>query len=362
MRSLSLGLAVAGLTFLCASPLRAQDDDNIDEVFFNTADKVKLNGTWYRGSGGRKSPTVLMVHGWGSNRSKDGWDSLAKQFQGKGYSVLTFDLRGHGKSIELSDKKAFWSLPHNQRYAAPPGGISAARLPLRINYKDFNRAYYPYLLNDLTAARRFLDEKNDATACNVGQTFVIAEKEGATLAMMWLGHEAHPSRNGITAPDAITPAQDLPAITDIAGCVWLSIDSNPLGIGKVLPYYSSPMWAASQNSAGPLLEPIKEKTSMCFMVGKKDSAGYGSTSYWYQKKFYGHTVRKEDRMKYPVVLDTKLRGAELLGQAALETDAIILEFVEKIKERGVGNNWVKRNIDRAAFNPVPLQLLGYTGR
>ncbi len=60
-----------------------------------TADSVTLTGTFYV-SPKTGSPAVAMLHMAGGQRGD--WDTLARQLQTAGYSVLTLDLRGHGGS------------------------------------------------------------------------------------------------------------------------------------------------------------------------------------------------------------------------------------------------------------------------
>jgi len=67
----------------------------IKPVEITTADNVTLTGTFYV-SPKMSSPAVAMLHMVGGQRGD--WDTLARQLQTAGYSVLTLDLRGHGGS------------------------------------------------------------------------------------------------------------------------------------------------------------------------------------------------------------------------------------------------------------------------
>ena len=60
-----------------------------------TADNVTLTGTFYVAPKAG-SPAVAMLHMAGGQRGD--WDTLARQLQAAGFSVLTLDLRGHGGS------------------------------------------------------------------------------------------------------------------------------------------------------------------------------------------------------------------------------------------------------------------------
>lgn len=362
MRIATLGLiisAAAGLLFLSTGSAQAQSP-GIEKVSFSTVDKVRLKGTIYRGKNivPRRSPCVMFVHGWGKDRTKGGWDELAKGLQEKGYTVLSFDLRGHGESWDLEDKRVFWdtsSFPSNSM--AMRGRPSSNNLPPRIDYKDFHPQYFFWMINDIAAARRFLDAENDAGLCNSGKIFLVAETEGAALSMLWLGSEY--LRDAIAATIPGVPPPRHKGGEDVCGCVWLSIDHNPLGLYGQMPYANNRLWASTQSQAGDIIEPIREKMAMTFFLGKKDESSYRSTVYWYQQKFYGHTVTdKKDKRMYPVLLDTNLKGADLLGKESLKTDATIIEFIDEINKRGAGNNWVTRNVDKIDLYPVPLDRIG----
>jgi len=64
-------------------------------VTFTTADGVTLAGTYYP-AGKQGVPGVVLVHMVGGQQSD--WVVLADLLQRSGLAVLTFDLRGHGKS------------------------------------------------------------------------------------------------------------------------------------------------------------------------------------------------------------------------------------------------------------------------
>jgi fermentation-respiration switch protein FrsA (DUF1100 family) len=66
--------------------------------FTSRGDKLALEG-WYLESG-RREPTIVMVHGSEGNRvtAPPGALELARSLVEEGFSVLMFDLRGHGES------------------------------------------------------------------------------------------------------------------------------------------------------------------------------------------------------------------------------------------------------------------------
>src|SRR4051794_8262848 len=87
-------------------------DPNRQRVPITTADGVELDGTYYRSTAaGRDSPCVMLVHKFAGDRGKSDWLKLAQALQEAGFAVLTFDLRGHGGSTQISNPGLFWSIP-----------------------------------------------------------------------------------------------------------------------------------------------------------------------------------------------------------------------------------------------------------
>ena len=69
-----------------------------DDVTFNSRDGVVLKGWWFSASGADRA--AVIVHGRGRNRVNSDFmpAEIAKLLLAHGYSVLLFDLRGHGES------------------------------------------------------------------------------------------------------------------------------------------------------------------------------------------------------------------------------------------------------------------------
>lgn len=68
------------------------------EVAFESADGVDLEGWWVEGGSGR---AVVLVHGWGGDRSDEHVLRTAAIYADADYAVLMPDLRGHGGSEEV---------------------------------------------------------------------------------------------------------------------------------------------------------------------------------------------------------------------------------------------------------------------
>jgi len=71
-----------------------------ETVSFRSTDGVLLKGWWFPNTATRADRAVVLVHGRGQNRIASSFrpDLVAQLLLASGYSVLTFDLRGHGES------------------------------------------------------------------------------------------------------------------------------------------------------------------------------------------------------------------------------------------------------------------------
>src|SRR5207302_4860987 len=96
----------------------------------------------------------------------------------------------------------------------------------RIDAKDFKPGYLPWLVNDILAARKFLENKNDGAELNINSLFLIGAQEGASLGTLFTATEWN--RTYTTGFSALqTPGIAHVAGADIAGCVWLSLVQRP---------------------------------------------------------------------------------------------------------------------------------------
>jgi uncharacterized protein len=66
--------------------------------FRSRGDGLQLYGWWFPAEDANRA--LVLVHGHGQNRLDKNWgsDAIARAFLARGYSVLMFDLRGHGES------------------------------------------------------------------------------------------------------------------------------------------------------------------------------------------------------------------------------------------------------------------------
>src|SRR2546428_3551530 len=69
-----------------------------EDVSFESRDGIPLKGWWFAVAGADRA--AVLVHGRGRNRINSTFhpDGIARMLLSHGYSVLLFDLRGHGES------------------------------------------------------------------------------------------------------------------------------------------------------------------------------------------------------------------------------------------------------------------------
>src|SRR5205823_1326566 len=108
-----------------------------------------------------------------------------------------------------------------------------------------------YMANDIMAAKRALDRRNDPGECNSANIVLIGAESGATLGALWAWYEWHRPKYNVGFPLQPTNRSQVEG-QDIACAVWLSI-SPTLGTGR------SP-WKVPVESW--LRSPVREKVPM----------------------------------------------------------------------------------------------------
>jgi pimeloyl-ACP methyl ester carboxylesterase len=307
-----------------------------ERVKFDTVDLVTIHGSFYPGNAGKKSPCAILLHPIGANSQMEGWDSLAKKLQGKGFAVLTFDFRGHGDSTSV--EQGFWRDPVNRTLKSYRPG----KLKDQIHFKDFTSPrQYAMLVNDIAAAKHFLSQRNDSGECNSGNVVVIGAESGATLGALWVRTEWQRRRILTSVPVVTSPTRQMEG-QDILCTIWLSITPY---VGKVkLPVDT---WLRTPD--------VREKVPMFFLYGDGDAAAAKYARHLYQNVMHADS---DKQLKYTIiqpVKDTKLAGQELLGKPSLNTEEMILSYVARLQQdRGV-ERYSKRDADRIPVFRVPIE-------
>jgi pimeloyl-ACP methyl ester carboxylesterase len=321
--------------------IRAQGKVGKDKVKFETFDKVELHGTFYSGNNGKKSPTIILLHEIGSNSQKAGWDELAKKLQDEGYAVLAFDFRGHDRSTAVSPKE-FWIVRINQGLR----GFNPARLGSDISFKDFPPRYLPMLVNDIEAAKHFLDQQNDAGLCNSSSLIVLGAKDGATLGALWMALQY---QTPILAKDAFgrLVIQGVRG-EDLACGVWLSIS----------PYIGTQQMAVANwfAAAGlPGYPAMREKVPMYLLCTEgNNNKGFCEQLRGVLKLAGKSKVTDLDYVKvFPGKEAQRLAGKDLLGLGA---DKFIIKYLDTVLQNG-GNPWQMKRVETKRIEPLPIGKL-----
>jgi hypothetical protein len=181
-------------------------------VTIATGDGASLSARYFAGNLGSKSPAVILLDDLADDARPSACDDLARQLVKQGCAVLCFDFRGCGRSRGVESE--FWDNPTNRQLVK---GFKAEEPPEKIRFADFKPKYLPSLVNDVAAARAYLERRNDAGECNIGQTYLIGLGRGATLGQLWLASEWFRYRVSGSKGKVSTK----PEGRDIAGCIWV---------------------------------------------------------------------------------------------------------------------------------------------
>lgn len=322
----------------CAAPGLAQDAMG-EKVRFSSVDGVDLQGSFYASSK-RSAPTVLMLHAIGEDSHKKGWVGLAEELQKSGFSVLTFDFRGHGNSTDVQPDQ-FWKHGHNTNLIKGSKGKSS------IHFKNFDARYHTVLVNDIAAAKAFLDRsKNDNGTCNTSSFIVIGAETGATLGALWLNSEWYRFKLNPPAMFGMQPTPDIRAEGKDTICgIWLSFSTKLAG-RLISP--STLLDLPGRQGATPFV----------FMYSDNDVSGK-ATARAAEKNL---KVAKDDKYRFTTAFEikgnAKLTGAELL-QKSLGTDTAIVDYLKQVVE-AKSNEWAEKEFRKNQYiwrNPANPNLL-----
>jgi len=360
-------LAVAVGLALGAAPAWAAGE----EVKFDSADGVELKGTYYPSPKGKKAFTVLMLHSLDTKASSksDAWGKLAEELQKSGCAVLAFDFRGYGDSTAID--KSFWMQPANQRFVK---GFSATKPKESILAKDFLPGYAPVLVNDVMAAKTYLDRRNDAGECNSGKTIIIGAGEGATLGLMFSCAECN---RFLLLPTGQreTKAQG----KDIACVIGLSM-SPSLGAA-----YAPSGQGGKRAPVDTYLKKVgvDEKIPVAFIYGADELNGQKNALSWLKTDLKVDTSKNKPDPERPFtwhvgIAKTKLSGQNLVSEK-LSTIEKVTGYIAQFAKDEKAENWEKREAEKNAYvwvfpngivpakvkdqrsmNLVPLPALGFT--
>lgn len=160
--------ALLGALAACSPTPAAHPSEPGAPVSLQTVDAVALAATLYPAQTG--APGLVLVHALGSNRKA--WKRFAENANRKGYAVIAFDMRGHGRNAG--------------------------------SYRSFTTSDWLNVLKDIDAARDCL-LKNGA---NIDNTVVVGASIGANLALRYAVQ--HPE---LPAVVMLSPGLDYKGVT-----------------------------------------------------------------------------------------------------------------------------------------------------
>ncbi len=213
-----------------------------------------------------------------------------------------------------------------------------------IHYKDYSSALqFATLVNDIAAAKNYLERRSDAGECNSSNLVVIGAESGAALGALWLSSECYFNRTPTAFPAVTQPRYD---VEDVACAVWLSIMPS-------LGHNGSRAGITLDKVLGP---PVRDKVPMFFLYGEQDSRNATYSRRLTDSIVRGAKKQIEATTGSSAVKDTKLAGRELLGKQ-LNTEDLILRYITTVLDKRVPNARPKTEGDRVGVFRVPVEKL-----
>jgi hypothetical protein len=307
------------------------------EVKIVTADGLSLAGTFYPRGGVKPGPCVLMLHDAvisNMGRRRREWVQLARLLQKQGCDVLTFDFRGSGQNLTSTDRldqkflrfKANQMLTRNLRLQ----GVDRVLTMASLNNLFFPADYLPWLVQDIVAARLWLDLKHDAEEVNTSNLIVVGEGDGAALGAIWLATEARRYNRSTGMVPAMAPVSIYEA-RDLCGAVWVGVQPG----GRLMDLTRG---VRSQ------LEREKSWPAMLFVSRPAGRSPRSPVKVWRQA--FRQTGKDLGGEKEIADQGLPLFGGLLSSAAASEA---IQEFIEALLKKHELKPWRKRNVTASEY-------------
>jgi hypothetical protein len=344
--ALLAGVLTLGFAWLSAGPASAQNDPKFQKVKFLTGDGVELRGSWYAGQ--RNAPVILVLTELGEDSSKIEYRALADTLHKKGFSVLLFDFRGTGGSTQVGNGGLFLAQPINKLANVDNTGA--------LDFTKFPEAYHPVLVNDIAAAKAFVDLKNDASDCNSSSLVLIGAQRGATLGALWLKSEFYRFKlipRNVQLGIQGGPDINNPQGRNVMACIFLSISYK---LGKV----------QNAQPIGRLVESTGKKwlVPMVFVHNSNDENDTKFTEFCAKKAKVDGDKRYDATGAVGIKGAAGLQGADLLKKS-LTTQSEIVKYLDNLKDQAKGNPWISHDFQKTQyiwFAPPSLRVLANQGQ
>ena len=261
-----------------------------EDITLQTDDSVQLVITYYRGSKGKESVPVVLLHGWKHNRT-DYTKDFAPFLQSKGYAVVVPDLRGHGDSTRVKTAR----------------GKDETLDAVTLAPNQFNLM----VTQDMKAVKQFLWEKNNAGELNLDKLCVIGAEMGASIALDFAWYDA------VEQEGNRVPRPEYKIGRFVKALVLISPETSFKGIS---------IRQAVQNQA------VRKDISVLVLVGKNDGIALGEAkrvhSIFEREHPKPDPEKKTDQQTlFFTPLETKLQGTNLLTEKNLKAGDIIANFL-----------------------------------
>jgi hypothetical protein len=273
----------------------------MDEVGFETKDRVELVASYYASNDGKEAVPIIMLHAFGPKHSRADYHTLALEMQKYGHAVLVPDLRGHGASTA-------WTNPQGQAVKLTPDKVEKA---------------LPGLGVDVEECKKFLMAKHRAGQLNIDRLVIVAAEESTVVAINY------------TAADwSYVPLAGKKQGQDVKALVLLS-----------------PMWQfKTLNINEAVKSPAIQKAVWAYcIVGKKGKTTVvQECDRIYNVLAKGHVVdppkdEPEKRDLHQFEADTQTQGTQMLTVANLELSKRIGKFINDGVALKKEYNWKERN-------------------
>lgn len=373
-RSWPLPVLAAAALLALTPPSSAQEAPKVqsEAIQFESADGVQLQGTMYKAvmTGADKivaakaegdAPVVILLHPFLGEPSAKEWDGLAVVLASRGFHVLRFDFRGHGKSTVIS--KNFWDATFYPENTKMFNALSRTKpLPLKLENAELKKkpGYFPMLVNDILAARIAVDKMNDDGKLNAATVYLIGAGDAATLGMMYMTAEWTRPQKPTEAQAQVIRTLPLSGIEpresagkDIAAAIWVGPTRHPSISEKNMKDWVK------------LVPDMRDGNAVLCLYGDEDAAGKKFSNYLVDDVLVAKPGKDSrlNKLTFTVakgIPKSKQTGVGLLNSTnAPDTEKEILKYLEAVeKDRKNVTKVVNRNYNTAPYmSPGSLGVL-----
>jgi pimeloyl-ACP methyl ester carboxylesterase len=285
--------------------------DKPESRVLTAEDGFNIHISYYRSTGNKESPVVVLVHQQDDNRFI--WqaeDGLARKLQSNGYAVITVDLRFHGES-------------------KPAGGGAVGNANQGVKKKDkksgpdLKPGDYASMQLDLEAVKDLIFKEHQDEKLNMNKLGIVGAGMGASVASYFAVFDWRKEPYD-DAPDI---SGQTPRGQDVRALVLISPEEkfNGLVLSKAVTQLKNPDWG------------------IAFLIcSGSDSHDKAQADKIYQMAIQPEAVNKK-RM-YQQTYKAKLKGTALLGQKQGLEENILTFFDEYLKK--ADSSWVDRRSKR----------------